>query len=69
MVKVEHTHENGTKHAHEGGDKPHTHEKSSKSCKCSEEIGRSLTCSLHGDPDKIWRWFNKIRQVYIPIII
>ena len=33
-MSVEHEHEDGTKHAHKGGDKPHTHEKKSK--KCSE---------------------------------
>ena len=51
--KVEHTHEDGTKHAHVGGDKPHTHDKKkTSSCSCNEEIGRNIRCSSHGDSDK-----------------
>ena len=53
MVEVEHTHKDGTKHKHEGGDKPHTHEKKTSSCACNEEIGRNIYCKSHGDPDKI----------------
>ena len=66
MVEVEHTHKDGTKHKHEGGDKPHTHEKKTSSCACNEEIGRNIYCKSHGDPDKIWQNFNTVRQVYIP---
>jgi|TARA_R110002020_G_scaffold332404_1_gene547815 hypothetical protein len=38
----EHTHEDGTTHSHEGGDKPHTHD-----CTCTEQ-GRDIICSEHG---------------------
>ena len=42
----EHKHEDGTKHSHKGGNKPHTH---AKSCKCNVEHGRHPRCSEHGN--------------------
>ena len=50
-MSVEHEHEDGTKHAHKGGDKPHTHEKKSKKCACNADIGRNPRCQIedHGD--------------------
>jgi len=53
MAEIEHTHKDGTKHKHEGGDKPHTHEKKTSSCSCSEDIGRNIRCPSHGDPNKL----------------
>jgi len=42
----EHKHEDGTKHSHKGGNKPHIH---AKSCKCNVEHGRHPRCSEHGN--------------------
>ncbi len=54
MAEKEHTHENGTKHSHVGGDKPHTHEKKkSEACSCNVDIGRNIRCPSHGDPNKL----------------
>tara|TARA_Y100000590_G_scaffold429303_1_gene541748 strand:+ start:892 stop:1080 length:189 start_codon:yes stop_codon:yes gene_type:complete len=46
---VEHTHKDGTKHSHVGGDKPHTHDKKEKSCTCREDGSRNPRCREHGD--------------------
>jgi len=47
--KVEHKHEDGTKHSHVGGDKEHTHTKSS-SCDCARMNGsRNPFCKVHGE--------------------
>ena len=48
--KLEHTHDDGTKHSHTGGDKPHTHEKIVvKSCDCGADGSRNPRCKEHGD--------------------
>jgi|MDSW01.2.fsa_nt_gb hypothetical protein len=49
MVEVEHTHEDGTTHSHEGGAVPHTHETVHRSdgCNCTPPK-RSRSCVQHG---------------------
>ena len=47
--KVEHKHEDGTKHSHVDGDKEHTHTKSSD-CDCARMNGsRNPFCKVHGE--------------------
>jgi len=70
-MSVEHEHEDGTKHAHKGGDKPHTHEKKSKKCACNADIGRNPRCQIedHGDSQyRNWRFLTTYDKVYIAYI-
>lgn len=41
ILDRKHTHEDGTEHSHEGGDKAHTHNE----CTCTSE-GRDIECAV-----------------------
>lgn len=51
MAEVEHAHEDGTVHSHEGGEVPHTHSHDdvhrSDGCNCTPPK-RSRSCPQHG---------------------